>query len=533
MKKFTMMLAMAATMAFMSCNKDDVSDSGSGEPKGDSGTGYVSISVDSTYSRAGVYDDTDENKIHSLALLTFDYNYDYIGYHNVYLTDGEFLCEVAADSRRFFVVVNPSDDILTAVKEVSAYSQSQFSTLPALAMLASDVSTKNYKSNSDETRGFTMVNCGEMNSSGILLESLVSVTTSLGETADTATPITIYVDRMVAKFDYAIDDSFDDYTESMFTGGYNLARGSVEAVALTATNKASYLYSMINTNTLTDDNVYRTDHNMAVGETLQEEGYLRDALTANFNWLKNGGDETTEAAFDSSSTDIPEFVLENTVTPSYSNSNNLTQAIVKAKYNRMLSDGTLPELGASWFKMYTSDGTGTLYLSFDDVVDLYNGDYTSFTVDDDVKDAMDLQLQKIMGDDTYKWNKVGLSIEDLDAKPYGGYNAATVENESDYVLIYYQNAINYYDIFIQHDANQPVGHLGRWGMVRNNSYTMNITGIMQEGLPYIPDPTDPAIVDPENQDPTNPEPADEPDAYISVTISVNPWVIWSQDSPLM
>ncbi len=550
MNKITMAVALLVATMATSCQKND-DFSGSTSTGSQADVAYVSLSVNTSSTRAATSESDDgilevssiddENKIHSLALLTFDYNYDYIGSHQAYVSEsGKFECEVAPDARRFFAVVNPTEAIWAAINAVSSLNQAAFSSLPAVVMTAASVSTENYRSGSAsaETRGFTMVNCGSKNSSGILLESLVSVSTELSEDVTDPTPVTIDVDRMVAKFEFSVSSSFDSNTSSQFGESSGSAVGEVLGVALTATNKASYVYSMIYTDELTGGNVYRTDHNMTVGQSLTEASDIIDALNENFNWLKNE-DETTDAAFIApnatagSVATTPEYVLENTVEPSYSNSNNLTQAIVKATYNPKMTNGSVLALGTSWFKMYTTTGVGTLYLTFDEVVSLYKGtEVHGFTATDETKASMDAQLNNIMGSTSRTWADSDVTLAALDARPYGGYKAATVASESDYVLQYYQNAVSYYDIFIQHDDSRAVGHSGRWGMVRNNSYTMDITGIMQEGLPYIPDPTDPEIVDPENQDPTDPEPADQLNTYISVTISVNPWVLWYQESPL-
>ncbi len=549
MKKITMVVAMAMATMAISCQKND--SVGSDDSQQTIDVAYVSLSVDTPSTRAASSEEDDgvsqtssiddENKVYSLALIAFDYNYDYIGSYQAYVSEsGKFNCEVAPDARRFFAVVNPTTEIWTAINSVSSFSQAEFSALPAVTMTAASVSTENYKGDSTtDTRGFTMVNCGSKNSSGILLESLVSVSTELSDDVDNPTPVTITVDRMVSKFEFSISSSFDANTTSKFGESSGSAVGEVVGVALTATNKASYVYSMILTDELTGDNVYRTDHNMTVGQSLTEASDIIASLEANFNWLKNEN-ETTDAAFIAPNATVgvvaetPEYALENTCEPSYSNSNNLTQAIVKAKYNPTMSSGSVLDLGTSWFKMYTTTGVGTLYLTFDEVVSLYGGaEVYGFTATDQTKASMDVQLQNIMGNTTSTWGDSDLTLATLDARPYGGYKAATVASESDYVLQYYQNALSYYDIFIQHDDAQSIGHVGRWGMVRNNSYTMDVSGILQEGLPYIPDPTDPTIVDPENQDPTDPEPADQLNSYISVTISVNPWVLWYQDSVLM
>lgn len=85
---------------------------------------------------------------------------------------------------------------------------------------------------------------------------------------------------------------------------------------------------------------------------------------------------------------------------------------------------------------------------------------------------------------------------------------------------YYPNSECYYAVNIKHDNQQQEGMLGRWGMVRNNSYTLQIDNINGAGTSYIPDPTDPDV-GPGNPDPSDPKPNDgESKAYIAVTITV-------------
>ncbi len=358
MKKITFAFALIVAMMAQSCQKEDLSEVTS-EQNFDAA--YISLTINSSATRAAASESddgktevgtTDENKISSLALLAFDINYDYIDAYTVSVNDdSEFICEVAPDSRRFFAVVNPTTDIWTAIEGVASFSQSAFSSLDAIVMTAASAST-------DNSKGFVMVNCGTKNTNGILLESLVTIdATSLGTTEDTATDLTITVDRLVSKFQYTASSPLSLPEDT---------NGQIDGVALTATNKASYLYSMIYLDNLTGGNVYRTDHNMSVGKL---EGDIDDAsdviaaLEANFNWLKNGS-PTSDAAFvaPAAAATSPEYVLENTCEPSYSNSNNLTQAIVKAQYNPIMSSGTALALGTSWFKMYTSGGEGTLIL---------------------------------------------------------------------------------------------------------------------------------------------------------------------------
>ncbi len=90
---------------------------------------------------------------------------------------------------------------------------------------------------------------------------------------------------------------------------------------------------------------------------------------------------------------------------------------------------------------------------------------------------------------------------------------------------YYHESVCYYDVLIRHDQNVTTKMaLGRYGVVRNNWYHLELQSVSGPGTPWIPDPSDP--------DPTNPTPPgtddDEADAYISVKITINPWTYWTQ-----
>ena len=79
-------------------------------------------------------------------------------------------------------------------------------------------------------------------------------------------------------------------------------------------------------------------------------------------------------------------------------------------------------------------------------------------------------------------------------------------------------------MLIRHDQNVTADMaLGRYGVVRNNWYGLTINSAGSPGTPWIPDPTDP-------DDPTKPgtDDDDNSEAYLSVSITVNPWTFWNQ-----
>ncbi|MGN1260679.1 MAG: Mfa1 family fimbria major subunit [Alloprevotella sp.] len=104
-------------------------------------------------------------------------------------------------------------------------------------------------------------------------------------------------------------------------------------------------------------------------------------------------------------------------------------------------------------------------------------------------------------------------------------------------LTYYENGYCYYPVRIRHFADDTTPYangvsawnagdtydtdakwLGRYGVVRNNSYVINVTGVSAPGSPTIPDPT-------QNID-------DEQFYYIQATVKVLSWTKRSQDVEL-
>lgn len=106
----------------------------------------------------------------------------------------------------------------------------------------------------------------------------------------------------------------------------------------------------------------------------------------------------------------------------------------------------------------------------------------------------------------------------------------------------YENGISYYPVRIKHfgddltpwkksetpkptvsdgaypAANQAGNYLGRYGVLRNNWYTVNVEGIKKIGSPVVPEVTG--------------DPDDELAAYISVKINVLSWAKRTQDATL-
>ncbi len=498
------MMSLLAVATMISCSKDDLATNVQVADE----TAFVNLAISTPTSRAGVDQDAtaEENAVNSVLLLVFDEHDNYISspFASTSITEGgvqKFQFKVATNAHAFFAVVNPNSTVQARLEDITG----GWNSVLAVMQTAAQIPVSDLVGTSDS--GFVMVNTGTMG------EELVYYTGELSTDEDNPTDLEIEVDRMAAKA------TIDESASFVVLNG----EGEINGFALNVTNRLAYLYSTITLDNLGTgkDRDYRSDPNMRIeAPSVPADGSDPDVseLLYNFNWLHNDG-TASFAAMGST-----EYVIENTAGASYYNYNNLTQVVVEAVYTPKAALDLGINVGESWFAI-NIDGEGTVIMDFDDVVAYYGATTTKA----ETKTSMDIQLTHILGTSS-TWNNTSLAA--LDAVTRGGYMAATVENEEDYIVQYYQHSLNYYDVFIQHDSNIEPNNPGRWGMVRNNAYEVNINSLSGSGLPYVPDPTDPDIVDPQNPDPTDPEPADEESAYIDVEIVVNPWTLWSQDVDL-
>ena len=144
---------------------------------------------------------------------------------------------------------------------------------------------------------------------------------------------------------------------------------------------------------------------------------------------------------------------------------------------------------------------------------------------------------------TSGYYKTAQKIKSLFTKGDGGTlsddEATQVLNAANGEIRVYKDGTTYYGIRIQHFgdtytalATQGVGdaseyseqqHLGRYGVVRNNWYQINIASISGPGRPTPPDPTDPE--DPDEEDPDDPI----EDMWIKCNINILSWAKRTQD----
>lgn len=82
-----------------------------------------------------------------------------------------------------------------------------------------------------------------------------------------------------------------------------------------------------------------------------------------------------------------------------------------------------------------------------------------------------------------------------------------------------RKGLNYYYYQIRHDNTTDIGHMayGKYGVVRNNYYTLNLTKVNGCGTAWYPD-----VEEPEEE-------IDKKGAYLHFEIEVAPWISWGTD----
>ena len=133
------------------------------------------------------------------------------------------------------------------------------------------------------------------------------------------------------------------------------------------------------------------------------------------------------------------------------------------------------------------------------------------------------------------------SVEEGGSNTLSDEEAKQVLDAVKSISIYKNGTTYYYAARIKHfgDTYCPIengyvddvygyteSHLGRYGVVRNNWYEIQVASISGPGMPEEPDPTDPE--DPDNPDPDDPKEMN----YINCNINVLSWAVRKQNVDL-
>ena len=480
---------------------------------------YMSVSVampKSTGTRApGEHHGTaDEQNVNEVLLALFDVSdvcletktlatTDYIlnvGGANKAGYDGKAF-KVPSATAKVLAVVNPSDKFKTA-----CVASASWSAINGAVEQTLDEVTGTSKDN------FMMINAGDNANptNGALVTANVKVVdgTTIPDVdaaiaAAEADRSMIYVDRVVAKVSLGTNPD-----GVKVPAGVTCTFGDW---ALNITNKSMFPYSEI---------VMPAGGSAGADYRIDPNYLLAGFDVSQFNYLKVADDGTLPADF--SAMADSKYCLENTMAADAQTQAQTTSAVASAVY----TPGSFT-VGESWFRLL-----GVTYKTLADLQVVYNAAKAAGTADaaqTQVITLCDQFYARIAKAATAQGKAVGadfasITITELDDLKSGGeYSKPDAAAGETVGVEYFQKGVCYYNILIHHDdaITATMAH-GKYGVVRNNWYTLTINSVKQPGTPWLPDTTNPT-------DPKDPgEDDDDKEAYLSVEITVNPWTTWSQ-----
>lgn len=394
--------------------------------------------------------------------------------------------------------------------------------------------------------------------SGSDMKTLTECITSTNEAEAKTKPTTISVERVVAKVDLKTSEKYKqdptDLDKMYFTveeGSHSGDRITILAWALGNTNNSAFPFRKVNP-VWASDNAYKTLWDNAISPS---KSRIYWAVDPNYEQLASADKFLTPTKIDNfidQPTKAVEYCLENTSHYSMMLKSQTTRLIVKAKY---IPDDTKTTV-SSGNNTVDTDGT---WWSFTTVAEHYSAKHMYRNiikwVHDNLNKDRDMpavptdekgitatpesngQLKGFTSDNNwtitleqtadlhYKLVKVDYASTTAGAKELTGDALAGFHSSKGEVQ-QYKEGVCYYEIFIRHFTDEEGGYgsasapwikegdykepqLGRYGVVRNNWYTVTINSIKQPGEPTIPVDGD--------------EPVDAATAYIDCSIEITPW----------
>ena len=539
---FAILLAIA-TMASCSDNNEG---GGSTPDTGSSGTAYMSLNVTYPTSSTKATGSTEEGPVKDEAaikdfyVLTFNAGKELIKHSNVstyYTPIGTSLVnllKVNPDTKYLLVIANPGSAMqerLTEISDAAIGGTTQTYTMLNAVLTAElaagntpDVLVNEIMGELDEEgigKYFTMINVGtydDVNSEwpedGLLdvSENVITVdpngtykTDEAAQNAAKGKKATLKIERLAAKL------KVDASTAKAVTDVYPNAKFEFGAWILDYRNSVFFPYAKktaLNTHNTSggfyDNNFYTEDPNyiLDMSGLKHQEGIIlnkaanTDAVPADALWKATGG---------------VDYCIENTMAKDAQKFGAATRLVIRGTYTP--DSDAIPE-GTDWFFWNT-----TAY-SITSLKEYYNGLKAAgnpTTIEQLFIAATDKFLAEVQ--------KKNAEIVDIDALT--AERLAVIENggeisKIDNCLRWYQKGLNYYYYEIRHD-NSDLGQMefGKYGVVRNNWYDLNLKNVNGKGTPWYPGGG------PEEPDPG--EDIDQESAYLYFEIEVGPWVYWTTD----
>lgn len=210
------------------------------------------------------------------------------------------------------------------------------------------------------------------------------------------------------------------------------------------------------------------------------------------------------------------YSTENTMAAADQKLGGATRLVLKANY---VPNGYT--MGQDW---YQSSLNG-VYTNYEMLIKLQEAYGIAKALDEDKRDAAQKAL--VISCEAFKTKLDGIypaiaSIADFAALTQTDLDNLGITNGGEIAkgtgVRWFQKSLNYYYYEVRHD-NGALGHMeyGKYGVVRNNYYTLRLTKVNGAGTPWYPE-----VEEPEEE-------IDKEGAYLHFEINVAPWISWATD----
>lgn len=540
--KATKLFVMAlSALTLFSCSKENAND----QPSVPGGKAYMSISLLGKVAGRAAGDPvtgTGQDKVNDVHILYFDQSNNYLGMSKKLVpadftaTSGSYqttaALEVPGATKKVFVIVNNyKKDGTTArftlplTSDVgrpwSALNQTlKFTTATAdvNAFIADYTGTLA----DNATDNFVMANFGVRYTTGTTINTgdngLVSVEVGKDATEAKTKNNTVAVDRLSSKVEFRMVQKAGSADDNEVAANPATAAFFFQGWELNATNRSMRLYAEHDANYTQADAggvsvAYRKDANYTLASygTATSWTEYKNQFVYLQNATADGTVAATSAVGKAASTDATPVVAycpENTMEALAQVVGATTKAVVKGNY--------VPAGFAKGADYFSYDG---FFYDLAGIQQLYADAVAASQTGGIITDMKDFLVAAKLAtadktDDEMKTLVAGLTAASFDNE------TGIIAREKNAVRFFHEG-VSYYEVLVRHDA-RITGNMAfaKYGVVRNNWYTLTLNSVSRPGTPWIPGgPDDPT---------TKPETPDDNVAALDVTIKVNPWVKWSQ-----
>ena len=264
-------------------------------------------------------------------------------------------------------------------------------------------------------------------------------------------------------------------------------------------------------------NFYTVDPNFtAAGGTEYLTGIVKNTLDANREPKVEWATESTTVG------ENYKYCIENTMAAGYQKFGAATRLVLKGQYAPWKAGEFT--LGDDWYRL--PNGTNSKnFKSFAELLAAYTEaklkqtNSEPMTAQDKLLvSACELfynQIQPMLTNDPGDFASLTQTILD-DSNIQNGGELCKKEG----CIYWYPKSLNYYYYEIRHDnAANSYMEYGKYGVVRNNYYTLTLTKVNGNGTPWYPGGGP--------EDPDEEEDIDKKGAYLHFEIKVAPWIYWT------